>query len=143
MTNAHDDYSLVVERVFAAPRERVFKAWTEASALQRWFRPLGCAVTVTRLELRVGGEYQFTLHHPDGETSTISGRYMDIVQPERLVFTWVSGGTHFQETEVTVEFIEQGVQTEVRLTHSRLADDDMRQLHQNGWSCLEFLGDAL
>lgn len=143
MTTPTPEQTLIVQRVFPAPREQVFRAWTEASALQQWFRPMGCKVTVSLLELRVGGEYQFDLIHPDGATSTINGRYIAISHPERLVFTWVSGGTHFQETEVTVEFFERGAATEVRLTHARLTDDDMLLTHQNGWACIEFLAEVL
>jgi uncharacterized protein YndB with AHSA1/START domain len=143
MTPPRPEQTLTVQRLFPAPRERVFWAWTEASALQQWFRPLGCKVTVSRLELRVGGEYQFDLIHPDGETSSINGRYIDITHPERLVFSWVSGGTHFEETEVTVEFFEQGAMTEVRLTHTRLTGAEMLDLHLKGWACIDFISEVL
>ena len=143
MTTPVPEQTLIVQRIFSAPRERVFRAWTEAAALERWFRPMGCTVTVSRLELQVGGAFQFDLLHPDGATSAITGHYIDIRRPERLVFSWISGATHNQETEVTIEFFEQGLMTEVRLTHARLRDDDMLLLHQNGWACIDLLVEVI
>lgn len=143
MTTPLPEQMLVVQRIFSAPRERVFRAWTDANALQHWFRPMGCAVTVSRLELHIGGSFQFDLEHPDGWHSTVTGHYKDIIHPERLVFSWVSGGTHNQETEVTIEFFEQGAMTEVRLTHAGLRGDDMLVTHQNGWACIDLLAEVL
>ena len=143
MTTPTPEQTLVIRRVFSASRERVYRAWTEANALQQWFKPMGCKVTVSRMELRVGGAYQFDLEHPDGATSSINGQYIDIIPSERLVFTWISGGTHYKETRVTVEFFERGAETEVQLTHAHLTDESMLQSHQNGWACIEFLADAL
>jgi len=138
---AHDPQtSLHVRRTVAAPRKRVFRAWTEPQALEHWFRPMGYRISVTTLELHVGGGYRFELLDQDTVSGYIMGTYLEIAPPERLVFTWVSDGTRDEQTLVTVEFIEKDDHTEIRLTHDRLADEAMVLAHQNGWeSCLDQL----
>lgn len=140
MTGPDLQTSLHLRRTFAAPRERVFRAWTEAKGLEAWFKPMGMQTKVTVLELRVGGAFRFELTEANGESSTVAGTYLEIVPPERLAFTWVSASTLGEQTLVTVEFVEQGGHTEVRLTHERLADEAMVLMHGSGWgSCLEQL----
>jgi len=136
--------SLHVRRRFAASRERVFQAWTEPRELERWFRPLGSKVRVTHLDLRVAGAYRFELQYPEGGVTYIEGNYVEIARPERLAFTWSFDGTGGAQTLVTVEFVEEGGATEVRLTHERLADEAMVQAHRAGWeSCLDMLAQVL
>ena len=122
--------TLTVRRTFMAARERVFRAWTEAGAIEQWFRPMGVGVTVRELDVRVGGSFRFEL---DGDGGAMEGIYLEVVRPERLVFTWVSEGTRHEETLVTVEFVAQGDETEVVLTHARLRSDEMLDLHRAGW----------
>ncbi len=133
-----------LRRTFAARREQVFRAWTEPEALARWFRPFGNPITVSQFELRVGGTYRFESNPADGQRSTIKGTYLEIVRPEKLVFTWTSEGTRQIDTLVIVEFFERGESTEIVLTHERLADVDMVRTHQYGWeSILDFIADVL
>ncbi len=125
--------TLTVQRTFPATRERVFRAWTEREALQQWFRPGGRGVTISKLDVQVGGSFCFEL--ADGSNSLV-GTYLEIVRPEKLVFTWSSTAKHDQETLVTVEFIEHGPVTQVVLTHERFSSKKMRALHQAGWLSL-------
>ena len=124
---------LTLRRTFPAARTRVFRAWTERERLQQWFRPMGREVTISELDVRVGGSYRFDLE--DG-SNAIVGTYLEIVRPEKLVFTWSFAATHDQETVVTVEFIERGPTTEVVLTHERFSSKDLRDLHLAGWQSL-------
>lgn len=125
--------TLTVQRTFPAARERVFRAWTQREALEQWFKPKGIDVTVNKLDVQVGGSFCFDL--VDGSTSLV-GTYLEIVQPEKLVFTWSSLGTHSKETVVTVFFIEHGPVTQVVLTHERLSGNKMFLGHQVGWQSL-------
>ncbi|MCI0348121.1 MAG: SRPBCC domain-containing protein, partial [Acidobacteriales bacterium] len=104
MADPELETSLHLRRTFAAPREQLFRAWTEPEALEKWFKPMGLTITVTTLELRVGGEYRFKLHGADGSHSEIAGTYLEIAPPARLVFTWVTEGTRGEQTIVTLEF---------------------------------------
>ena len=137
--------SLTVKRMFAASRERVFHAWTQPQALEQWFRPMGMTLTVTRLDLYIGGGFQFSLVEPDGAQSTVSGKYLEVTPPEKLMFTWSSRSTNEEDTLVTVTFAERGAaSTEVILKHERLADDAMVTLHSGGWgSCMDILNTLL
>ena len=75
----------VVSRTFDAPRELVFKAWTEAERLAQWWGPAGMAVRVHSLDLRPGGVFHYSMKSPQGQ---MWGKfvYRDIVPPSRLVF---------------------------------------------------------
>ncbi len=144
MTSPELQTSFSIQRTFAAPCERVFRAWTEPQALEQWFRPMGMRIKVTTLELRVGGAYRFELLTQDAVSGYIMGTYLEIAPPERLVFTWVSDGTRDEQTLVTVEFVEQGGYTEMRLTHERLADEAMILAHKTGWeSCIDQIAEVV
>lgn len=131
---ALDDKAVItVKRVFPAPRERVFRAWTERKALEQWFKPGGCSVTVNTLDLQVGGFFRFDL--ADNRDSLV-GTYLEIIRPEKLVFTWSSLATRLQETLVSIEFLEYKRLTQIILTHAQLADQAMCSIHQTGWHIL-------
>ena len=133
--------TLTLRRSFPAARERVFRAWTERGALQQWFRPGGRGLTVSQLDVQVGGSYRFDLD--DGSDSML-GTYLEIVPPEKLVFSWSFANMHGVETVVTVEFIERGPSTEVILTHQRLTSKELLSSHQAGWqSMLDQLAQVL
>lgn len=124
--------TLVLRRVFNAPRERVFRAWIEPQALERWLRPAGMAMTVRALDARVGGAFRFELE--DG--SAIVGTYLHISPPERLVFTWSGRVTESTETVVTLDFFDRGPVTEVVLTHEGLGAPERRTRASSGWPAL-------
>jgi uncharacterized protein YndB with AHSA1/START domain len=77
--------TFVISRVFDAPRDLVWKAWTDAEHLKRWWGPKGCTVTHCTMDLRPGGVFHYCLKAPDD--SLIWGRWVfrEIVAPERLV----------------------------------------------------------
>ena len=77
-----------ISRVFDAPRERVWKAWTEVEHLKRWWGPKGFTVTHCKLDLRPGGIMHYCLRMPDGKEMWGKFVYREIVKPERLV--WVN-----------------------------------------------------
>jgi uncharacterized protein YndB with AHSA1/START domain len=131
-----DQTSLQVRRTFAAPRERVFRAWIEREALQRWFRPGGVEVIVSHLDAHVGGSFQFETKAADGTPTVTTGKYLEIRFPEKLVFTWVSNALTGQETLVTVEFIEHSASTEVILTHDRFISGTKITMFENGWTSM-------
>ncbi len=124
---------LTVRRTFEASREQVFRAWTQREALRQWFRLGGRDVIISTLDVQVGGSFRFDV--TDG-SQTLVGTYLEIVRPEKLVFTWSSAATSDRETVVTVEFIERGLVTQVVLTHERLSSKDIWSLHHAGWHAL-------
>jgi uncharacterized protein YndB with AHSA1/START domain len=131
--------TLKVNRVFQAPRERVFRAWTDAKELAHWFAPsTDYSTRVPELDLRVGGKYKVEMHHKDGNVHTVSGSYREIRPPERIVFTWRwEGESGAHESLVTLEFLDLGPSTEILLTHEQLPSAEDRQKHEHGWNgCL-------
>jgi uncharacterized protein YndB with AHSA1/START domain len=131
-----------VSRTFDAPRERVFRAWTEAEAMSQWF---GSTASVES-NVRVGGSYRIAVKlPPTGRRVHIVGTYLEIDPPQRLVFTfgWERMPIMFGmgDSKVTVEFRELQDETEVRLTHELLDKRRIRAFHRWGWNqSLERLG---
>lgn len=131
--------SLQIKRTFAAPRERVFRAWTDAKQFALWFHPSTDYTTViTRLDLRVGGAYSLEMHHKGGNVSRLQGTYKEVKPPEKLIFTWSwLRDTPSPDTLVTVEFRDLGASTEVCVTHQNFLNPEDRDKHNQGWTgCL-------
>lgn len=119
----------VIARVVDAPRERVWKAWTEIEQLKQWWGPKGFVVTHCKLDLRPGGLMHYCLRSPDGSDMWGRFSYREIVKPERLVwinsFSDKDGGVTFhpmmpgwpREMHTTVTFKDLGgKKTEVTVT---------------------------
>jgi uncharacterized protein YndB with AHSA1/START domain len=75
----------VTTRLFDAPRDVVWQAFTEARHLEKWFGPSGCKVDVARLELRPGGTFLYSMQMPDGKKMWGKWVYREIIPPEKLV----------------------------------------------------------
>ncbi len=129
---SHHSTTLVLRRTFEASRARVFRAWITPRALEQWFRPRGMNMTVRSLDARVGGSFRFELENG----SSIIGTYLQIVPPEKLVFTWSGDGIQDRETVVTLDFLDQGAVTEVVLTHEHLGTEARCALAEGGWPSL-------
>jgi uncharacterized protein YndB with AHSA1/START domain len=127
---SHHNTTLVLLRTFEASRARVFRAWITPKALEQWLRPRGMRMTVRSLDAQVGGSFRFELENG----SSIIGTYLEIVPPEKLVFTWSAGAAPGQETVVTLDFLEQGAVTELVLTHEHLDSPERYVVAQGGWS---------
>lgn len=128
--------SLQVRRTFAAPRDRVYRAWTDAKQFALWFHPTSDYTTViTQLDLRVGGAYRLEMHDPGGNVHKLWGTYREVRPPEKLVFTWQwQRENATAETLVTVEFRDLGASTEVCLTHQNFSSAEEREKHNHGWN---------
>lgn len=91
MTNTHDstdsqsDREIVITRVFNAPRELVFKVWTDPQHIAQWWGPKGFTTRVTELDLRPGGKWRYVMIGPDGKEYPVKGVFREIVPLERIV----------------------------------------------------------
>jgi uncharacterized protein YndB with AHSA1/START domain len=135
---------LIVEHLLPASRERVFRAWSDAALMLKWFAPLGMQAIEADIDLRVGGKFHIAMQERDGTIHRASGRYLEIVPPERLVFTWAWIIEPEKNDEsamtVTLEFFERGTATHVVLTHERLPNEAIKTQHREGWGgCLDQL----
>jgi len=112
------DQEVVITRVFDAPRELVFQAWTDPKHVARWWGPKGFTNPVCELDVRPGGALRIDMRGPNGTIYPMTGVYEEIVAPERIVFS--SGaldeeGNPLFEVLNTVTFSERGGRTTLTL----------------------------
>ena len=127
---------VTIERVFQAPRELLFKAWTDEQHLMNWYAPTGCEISFRKLEIRPGGEIHSCIKTPGGHLCWCRGTYSEIKKPERIVYSMLisdEAGNLLgpdeagmdanwpRETIVTVTFEEVGPQT-TKLTLRQTVD---------------------
>ena len=128
-----DGYSLTVRREIAAPAEVLFDAWLDAESLGSWLRPGNVRGTRAETDPREGGAFRIVM--VDDESSTLhSGTYREIDRPRRLVFTWSSPATRFQDSIVTVTFQPLSGSTVVEIHQVGLPDEEAQASHHEGWS---------
>ncbi len=126
-TGHHD---VIIARHFDAPRELVFRAWTERAHLERWFAPPGCTIEFHDFDLRVGGGFRSCIHTPDHKQCWARATFRELIAPRRLVFAFIVTNAAGQpvdpvsigmdpawprETVVTVTFSEQAGKTGMAL----------------------------
>jgi uncharacterized protein YndB with AHSA1/START domain len=82
-----DARSIITTRVFDAPRDLVFKAWTDPKHLAEWWGPNGFTTTTHAFDMRPGGVWRFVMHGPDGRDYQNRITFEEVVKPERLVYS--------------------------------------------------------
>jgi uncharacterized protein YndB with AHSA1/START domain len=80
------DRQVFIERMFDAPRELVFNAWSDPAILERWYAPHGCTIAIHEWDFREGGAIRTEIRSPDGHACRCGGTFGRIVVPERIVF---------------------------------------------------------
>ena len=116
--SALNDREILMTRLFDAPRDLVFDAFTKPTLIKRWLTgPDGWSLPICEVDLKVGGKLRYVWRHEDGTHMGLSGAYREIKRPERIVHVelfdedWTGG-----EAVVTTTFIAQGEQTLMRQT---------------------------
>jgi uncharacterized protein YndB with AHSA1/START domain len=104
------DREFVHSRVIDAPRERVFRAFSDPEHLAKWWGPDGFTNTFHTFELQPGGYWRFVMHGPDGTDYPNESVFREVVAPERVVFEHLSKGHHFV---MTITFTAEGNNTRV------------------------------
>jgi uncharacterized protein YndB with AHSA1/START domain len=110
--------TVVISRVFDAPRERVWQAWTDPKMMAQWFGPRGFTSSVPELNARIGGQLRIVMHGPDGHGYPMKGAFREVRPPERLVFSNIAtdtDGNHLLEGETTVTLSERAGKTTLML----------------------------
>jgi len=107
---------IVIERTVNAPRELVWRAWTEADQIAAWWGPNGFTTTIHEMDVAVGGVWRFMMHGPDGTDYPNKVVYREIVKPERLVYDHTDDrDPPSQQFQTTVTFAAHGRKTKVTL----------------------------
>lgn len=139
--------TLVLERVFDAPVELVWRCWTEREHLQQWSCPRGFTIPHAEGKLAVGGQWHITMRTPEGSDLGVGGEYREIVPHKRLVMTHAwddETGKPRHWTTVTVTFEALGKRTKLTLVQTGFDSDESRDGHEGGWSeCLDILAEHL
>jgi uncharacterized protein YndB with AHSA1/START domain len=112
---ALDEPTIVMTRVFNAPRRLVFDAWTRPEHVKRWWGPPSFMLTVCEIDLRPGGAFRWVNRAPDGTEYPFQGVYDEIVPSERLVFS-VRAMASGPDSISTLTFVEKGGKTRLTTT---------------------------
>jgi uncharacterized protein YndB with AHSA1/START domain len=130
-----------IVRVLDAPRDLVWRAWTDPAHMAQWFGPRGFTSSVPEPDLRVGGNLRIVMHGPDGNDYPMKGVFTTVEPPARLVFSSIAvdnEGNHLLEGETTVVLEEEGDKTKLTV-HSHAkglvpASPQMLAGMDAGWS---------
>ena len=140
---------LEIVRVFDAPRERVWKAWTDPEQVKSWWGPRSFTAPFAKIDLRVGGKYLYCMRSPDGKDYWSTGVYREIVPLQRIVATDsfadekgnVVPATHYgmspdlpPEFVVTVTFEEYQRKTRLTLKHTGFPSGRDSEMASQGWN---------
>jgi uncharacterized protein YndB with AHSA1/START domain len=87
-TIKREERQVVMERVFDAPRETVWKAMTDPDSIKQWWGPRYLTTTIDKMDVKPGGVWRFIHHDPEGREYAFNGTYREIVPPERLSLTF-------------------------------------------------------
>jgi len=113
-------FAVTVDRVIAAPRDKVYRAWLDPAVLARWMGPDGSSVVNATVDERVGGDHHVELLDPDGSYYSFVSVIEELVPDERIVLTF-KFDRDAEDTLLTVTFRDaQGGGTALRLEHQRI-----------------------
>ena len=135
------DRDLTLTRLIAAPREKLYRAWTEPELLKQWFAPLPYTTPVVEVDVRPGGAAYFVMRGPDGKDLPNRGVYLEVVPNQRLVSTdaytkaWEPSEKPFMTLILTFEDEAGKTRYTARVRHWTVADRETHEkmgFHQ-GW----------
>ncbi|MBM9499182.1 SRPBCC domain-containing protein [Leptospira sp. 201903071] len=140
---------IVITRIFDAPRELVFKAWTEPEHLMRWWGPKNFTSPECKIDFRIGGKYVFCMRSPEGQNFWTTGVFREIVIPEKFVYSdsfaddkgnpvpashYGFQGEFPDETTVSLTFETVDNKTKLTLRHIGLPAGEISEMTKVGWN---------
>jgi uncharacterized protein YndB with AHSA1/START domain len=139
---------LVLTRLIDAPREKLFRAWTDPELLKQWFAPLPYTTPVAELDVRPGGANYVVMRGPDGAEMPNRGVYLEVVPNERIVFTsaytraWEPSEKPFMTVILTFEDEAGKTRYTALVRHWTAADREMHEkmgFHKGWGQCADQL----
>lgn len=131
------EHRIVIERTFDAPRELVYRAWTDAKIMMKWMCPTGFTVLFAEADPRVGGKWRSGMRSPDGGEFIHHGEYLELVRPSRIVMTHTWAKNHLEpkaDTLITITLTEHAGKTVMVFEHAGFATAESAKSHHGGWS---------
>ena len=135
-TRPTEQHELVIIRTFDAPRALVFRAWSAPEHWVRWLGPRNFTASHCTMDFRPGGAYRACICSPDGQEYWMRGTYREIIEPERIMFTfaWEEEGERGRENLVTITLAEQDGKTRMTFRQAFFESISERDSHNEGWS---------
>jgi len=125
---------LVIKRTFNAPRDRVWKAWSDLEQAKEWWGPNGFTLPFLEMDQRPGGKWRAIMRTPDGKDMGQHGVYREIVPPEKTVYTYIWDSQPQHEMLVTVVFAERASKTDMTFRQEGFESTDEKAGHEDGWN---------
>ncbi len=141
---------LIITRVFNAPIQLVFEAWTNPEHLKNWWAPKGFTTTYCTVDLRIGGLFRYCMTSPDGSGIWGGGIYKEIDARNKIIYTdcftdkdgnpvppsyYGLQSTTIQESQVEVKFENENGATKVTLKYTNMAElGKEREMARQGWN---------
>ncbi len=148
MTSETGSRDLVLTRLIDAPRDKVWRCWTEPELLTQWFAPLPWTTSAAALDVRPGGVSAITMRSPEGEEFPANGVYLEVVPDEKLVFTdaftdaWTPSEKPFFTAVLTFEDEDGKTRYTARARHWREEDREAHEkmgFHEGWGQCADQL----
>jgi len=136
-TKTADKTTLEIKRFINAPRERVYRAWTDPAQLKEWWGPEGVRTRKFSADTHVGGKYRWDLLNQEGEEMSVFGEYRELIPGKKIVFTWKwddDDDWKPHNSVVTIELSDRDGGTELTLIHEKLPSEASRDRHNEGWT---------
>jgi uncharacterized protein YndB with AHSA1/START domain len=136
MTTEKAGDTVRITRIIDAPREDVFRAWTEPDQIRQWWGPGEFTCPEAEVDLRPGGGYRLAMQPTAGDPFIVAGTYLEVEPPARLLYTWrweTGPAADGSESRVSVEFRARGDQTELVLTHTDFPASHGPAPYEMGW----------
>jgi uncharacterized protein YndB with AHSA1/START domain len=131
------DRTIVVSRTIDGPRRLVFEACSQVRHLARWYGPNGFTTTTRSFDFRVGGEWNFVMHGPDGTDYPNHVEYLEIVAPERIVMLHGERSGDPRAFVSTISLIERGEETTEMIMRTVFKTKDQRDENVERYGAIE------
>jgi len=128
-----ETHELVITRIFDAPRDVVWAAWTDREQAKQW-GPKGFTTPEREMEFFPGGKWHAVMISPDGKVYRQHGIVREVAAPERLAFTFIWDDSPDKEMLITVSFAERGRKTEMTFRQTGIDTIASRDGHEVGWN---------
>ena len=125
---------LAIKRTFDAPRDLVWKVWSDPDQAKHWWGPNGFTLSFVEMDQRPGGKWRAHMVSMDGQDFWQHGVYREIVPPEKTVYTFIWDSEPQHEMLITVLFAARGNKTEMTFTQEGFKSADEKAGHEDGWN---------